>query len=254
MGGVFINYRTVDDPLGAALIHDRLALRFGRDNVFRDCVSLAPGAHYPSSIRIALENAAVLVAVIGPRWLTLTDESAVRLIDREHDWVRLELALAFDTGIPVLPVLLKDTPANAVMPMMTDLPVSIRPLATIQALEISQRRLGADLEMLEAAIARFRPVPPASVDVFFDMVEALEQVPSLSTEHDRTAMINMLPASIASSVAYSARRRTHAANLLTTCRGYPHGLADLLDVLRRLHGDDCTPLRRLVELAPLLPP
>ena len=122
MGGVFINYRTVDDPLGAALIHDRLALRFGDENVFRDCVSLTPGAHYPSSIRIALENAAVLVAVIGPRWLTLTDESAVRLIDREHDWVRQELALAFDTGIPVLPVLLKDTPANAIMPMMADLP------------------------------------------------------------------------------------------------------------------------------------
>lgn len=254
MGGMFINYRTVDDPLGAALIHDRLALRFGEGNVFRDCVSMTPGAHYPSSIRIALENAAVLVAVIGPRWLTLTDEYAVRLIDREHDWVRLELALAFDTGIPVLPVLLKDTPANAMMPMIADLPASIQPLATIQALEISQRRLTADLELLEAAIARFRPVPKTSVDVFFEMVEALEQIPSLSTEYDRTTVINMLPPSIASSVAYSVRRRTHVANLLTTCRGYPNGVAYLLDVLRLMHGDDCIPLRRLVELTPLLPP
>ena len=67
-------------------------------------------------------------------------------------------------------------------------------------------------------------------------------------------MINMLPTSIASSVAYSMRRRTHAANLLMTCRSYPNGVAALLDVLRRLHGDECGPLRRLVELARLLPP
>src|SRR5262249_50409536 len=132
VGVLFINYRTVDDPLGAASIHDRLAQRFGVDNVFRDCQSLMPGEHYPSSIRTALESAAIVIAVIGPRWLTLTDDDAVRLIDREHDWVREELADAFQLGIPVLPVLLKDTPANAVMPPVGDLPESIRWLAGIQ--------------------------------------------------------------------------------------------------------------------------
>ncbi|HEX9335794.1 MAG TPA: TIR domain-containing protein, partial [Pseudonocardiaceae bacterium] len=162
MGGVFINYRTIDDPLGAASIHERLVFRFGRANVFRDCESLPPGAHYPSTIRQALANAAVLVAVIGPRWLTLTDETAVRLIDREHDWVRGELELAFTSGIPVLPVLLKDTPANATMPMFDELPEKIRPLAAIQAFEISQRRWADDLERLIAAIARIGPMSAAA--------------------------------------------------------------------------------------------
>jgi hypothetical protein len=258
VGGVFINYRTIDDPLGAASIHDRLALSFGRDNVFRDCVSLTPGEHYPSAIRTALANAAVLVAVIGPRWLTLTDDTAVRLIDREQDWVREELAVAFTAGIPVLPVLLKDTPANAIMPAMAELPTSIRTLATIQAFEISQLRLGDDLERLIAAITQIGSVPArilrsAVHEIIFAMVDALEEVPSLRTEHDRAHVINQLPGSIASSVAYSTRRRTHTINLLNACRDYTGGVKALINLIRRIDGEDCRPLRRLVELAARLP-
>jgi hypothetical protein len=255
MGGVFINYRTVDDPLGAALIHDRLASRFGRDNVFRDCVSLTPGAHYPSAIRSALENSAVLVAVIGPRWLTLTDGDAVRLIDRDTDWVRTELVVAFGSGIPVLPVLLKDTPDNATMPTMDELPADIRPLATLQAVEISQRRLGDDLDRLVAAVARIGPVPtpsgsvlPRSQDTFFAMVDVLETVPSLNNEHDRATLINKLRPAIGSSVRYSARRRTHVINLLDACRAYPGGIAELLEIIRHLDGESLA-LRNLAELA-----
>ncbi len=252
MSGVFINYRTVDDPLGAALIHDRLASRFGPDNVFRDCVSLTPGAHYPSAIRSALENSAVLVAVIGPRWLTLADGDAVRLIDRDTDWVRTELAVAFSSGIPVLPVLLKDTPDNATMPTMDELPADIRPLATLQAVEISQRRLGDDLDRLVAAVARLHKpsggVLPPSQDTFFAMVDVLETVPSLNNEHDRAILINKLRPAIGSMVRYSARRRTHAINLLDACRAYPGGIAELLDVIRRLDGEFLA-LPKLAELA-----
>jgi hypothetical protein len=262
LGCVFINYRVVDDPLGAASIYDRLALCFGRDNVFRDCESMAPGEHYPSAIRNALENAAVLVAVIGPRWLTLTDEAAVRLIDRENDWVRQELAYAFRSGIPVLPVLLKDTPANAEMPMVAELPENIRMLATIQAFEISQRRLSVDLERLIASIARIGRVRPVNGGtelspaqrIFFAMVDALEGMPSLRTEHDRAALINLLPPAIASSVAYSPRRKMHVLNLLSACRDYPDGIASLIRVIRDVDGERCQPLLRLAELATQLPP
>lgn len=261
MGGVFINYRTVDDPLGAASIHGRLAQQFGMDNVFRDCDSLTPGDHYPSSIRTALESAAVVVAVIGPQWLTLTDGDAVRLIDREHDWVREELADAFQLGIPVLPVLLKDTPANATMPPVTALPESIRKLAGIQAMPVSQLRLIDDLERLTAQVARIVPSPrkptsPQTVfhDVFFAMVDAMEEVPSLTTEYDRASLINRLPRSIAGNVSYSARRRTHMVNILNACRAYPDGVFALLEQLVRLDGRDCVPVRVLIELAAKLPP
>ena len=103
MGGVFINYRVVDNPLGAAAIHDALARRFGADKVFRDCVSLEAGTRYPTAIRDALFDADLVMSIIGPRWLELVDEqTGVRLIDRDHDWVRRELAWAFQRDIKVL--------------------------------------------------------------------------------------------------------------------------------------------------------
>ncbi|HVV20512.1 MAG TPA: TIR domain-containing protein, partial [Pseudonocardiaceae bacterium] len=147
MPSVFINYRVKDNPTAAAVIHDHLAQVFGKDEVFRDCVSMEGGEHYPSTIRAALARARVLIAVIGAQWLTLTD-NGVRLIDREHDWVRLEIADAFRRGITVLPVLLKDVPENVVLPQADQLPTDVRPLAHIQAFEFSQRHLRRDLDRL----------------------------------------------------------------------------------------------------------
>lgn len=254
VGGVFINYRNVDDPLGAASIRERLVLTFGRENVFRDSDSLQPGGHYPTGIRAALWNASVVVAVIGPRWLTLTDETSVRLIDRERDWVRQELATAFTQGIPVLPVLLKDTPANAVMPTTAQLPEEIRTLASIQAMELSHRRLGDDLDRLVLAVSRLGRLSaptalPEEQRLFFAMVDALAEIPALATEQDRAAIINQLSRPIADSVAYNSRRRAHVMNLLLACRAHRGGVNHLIQVLLAIEGDDCLPLLQLIELA-----
>ena len=173
MGGVFINYRVVDQPVGAAAIAAFLADRFGPDRVFRDVVSLAVGDDYPTALRDALAHADVLVAVIGPNWATLTDEHGTRLIDREHDWVRREIADALRLGIPVIPVLLTDTPANATAPRPEDLPADIARLARVQAMEISQKRFGADVARLAEALVTLAPQlvvpqlftpPPGPVD------------------------------------------------------------------------------------------
>lgn len=148
---VFVNYRVADNPLGAAAIHDFLARRFGQHRVFRDCVSIMPGDRYPQAIYAALERASVLVAVIGAQWLTLTDPKTGRLrIHRRRDWVRRELAWAFRQSITVLPVLLD----GAKMPSKPELPKDIAPLANIQALSISHRQLGADLDSLAFRIRR----------------------------------------------------------------------------------------------------
>jgi TIR domain len=158
VGGAFINYRAVDDPLGAAAIHAILAREFGEDQVFRDCVSMKPGEHYPSALREALERVDVLVAVIGPQWLTLTDDCGRRLIDRDKDWVRLEIDRALQRKIHVIPVVLKDTPQDARMPRPHELPESIRPLAYRQKLDLSQRRFFADVTALTDRIVELVPV------------------------------------------------------------------------------------------------
>lgn len=148
MGIVFVNYRAQDNPLGAAGIHDMLARRFGGDRVFRDCVSMAAGDHYPTTLRASLERADVLVVVIGPRWNELADEQGRVLIQRDRDWVRWEIARAIDRGIPIIPVLLRDAPGDATPPDRTILPADIRKLADYQTLDVSQKRFGADLDRL----------------------------------------------------------------------------------------------------------
>jgi hypothetical protein len=248
MRSVFINYRSVDHPLAAASIYHWLAGRFGEHRVFRDCVSLEAGAHYPTGIRSALENAAVLIAVIGPRWLTLTDpETGVRLIDRQEDWVRQEIATAFRRDIKVLPVLLKDTPENAHHPTVAELPDDIRGLATIQALSISQRTLGPDLDRLAAALARMYPafasVTPLRVvtrdadeplRIQRDFVETLARSPSLRDDSSREMIVANLGRQVGAEL--SLRRQTTARmnimELVRVCAGLPGGLELLTDQLR----------------------
>jgi hypothetical protein len=259
MGGVFINYRYVDHPLGAASIGHHLARTFGPELIFRDCDSLDAGTHYPTGIRAALENADVVIAVIGPHWLTLTDpETGIRLIDRPADWVRQELATAFRRKITVLPVLLKDTPESAHPPIPADLPDDIRPLASIQAFEISQRTFGADLAGLTRQLVRLLPTradpTQPSRDVFFSLVKALEAVPCLRYEDTRELLVNQLRPAITGAVRYSSQRRAYAMYIIRTCLDHEGGLAELIATIREIDGADSMPLQRLVEIYRQLPP
>lgn len=160
--GVFLNYRVKDEPLGAASIYRELAREFGEAQVFRDTDSLHPGDHYPDNIRQALRQSDIVLSLIGPEWLTLRDSDGTRLIDREHDWVRTELADAFECGIPVIPVLLLDTPC----PTKVDLPASINRLATIQAARVGSQSFDEDLENLTRELTD--RVPHLAIPRLFD--------------------------------------------------------------------------------------
>lgn len=148
---VFVNYRTVDERFGAAYAHDALARRFGRDRIFLDHVSIAPGERYASRLRDALEQAQVLVVLVGPEWLADEPGTGVRLIDREDDWVRKEIRRALEREIKIIPVLLDGT----AMPGAHALPSDIRGLVTRQAVEVRHRSLQSDLARLGDAVARW---------------------------------------------------------------------------------------------------
>jgi hypothetical protein len=263
MGGIFINYRAVDNPLGAAAIHDALARRFGADRVFRDSVSLAAGVRYPTAIRDALVNADLVVSVIGPRWLQLLDDrTGMRLIDREYDWVRRELAWAFELRIAVLPVLLKDTPEQAVLPRPSELPPDIEQLALIQAFPVSQQRFGEDLDRLTTVLLRLVPTlgaPPETTvprnpignaprttpeNIFFELVEALEMAPCMHTASSRALVVSQLPFNIAASIREHPQRRMHIAHIVQTCLNYD-AVGELLALVSRLEKGS----RHLVRLA-----
>jgi hypothetical protein len=92
-----------------------LANDFGAERTFFDIASIEPGADFRQVIDAAVESTAVVVAVIGRRWVS------PRLQDPD-DFVRRELAVALARpGARVLPVLVD----GARMPRSAELPEDI---------------------------------------------------------------------------------------------------------------------------------
>jgi TIR domain/NACHT domain len=133
-GGVFISYRRADPVAGYASegLFDRLVEQFGNGRVFKDVDSIQPGDNFVEKIRAALSSCEVLLAVIGPRWITVTDEQGERRLDDPMDYVRLEIETALSRDIHVIPVLL----GEAQMPKPSQLPDCLKILASCQAVEV----------------------------------------------------------------------------------------------------------------------
>src|SRR5499425_3950551 len=98
MSGVFINYRGADSDTAAVLIDRELTARLGSDRVFLDSRSIPAGADFVEELLGRLRACSVLLVVIGPRWLTLTDAAGQRRIDDPRDWIRWEIAEALTGG------------------------------------------------------------------------------------------------------------------------------------------------------------
>ncbi|WP_410667627.1 tetratricopeptide repeat protein [Amycolatopsis sp. cmx-4-68] len=150
---VFINYRTADTAFGAAAIYESLAERLGKDRVFLDNQSLAPGVDYPRSMRAALESARLLLVLIGPSWLNSAPGTTELLIERERDWVRYEIRRALERGIPIVPVLLDGT----ALPAASRLPADVRRLTHHQTMQVRHRHLATDLGRLADRVSALLP-------------------------------------------------------------------------------------------------
>jgi len=86
--------------------------------VFIDVASIEPGVDFAEVITRAVGSCDVLLAVIGPGWLTAPDEAGQRRLDDPDDLVRLEVEAALARDVRVIPVLVED----ATMPRRKDLP------------------------------------------------------------------------------------------------------------------------------------
>lgn len=144
-GGIFINYRREDSGSVAGRLHDRLGRRFRKARIFMDVGSIQPGSDFAKAINQAVKDCEVLLAVIGPRWLTLKDPHGKRRIDDVDDYVRLELVAALSRDVRVIPLLVDGTP----MPKGSDLPESINALTRRNALPLRHEAFAADACQLE---------------------------------------------------------------------------------------------------------
>src|SRR5271165_1155639 len=149
-GGIFVSYRRQESKDFAGRLYDRLADRFGDSQVFIDVDAIEPGVDFAEEIFRAVAACKVLLAIIGPTWLTVTDGRGQRRLDDPDDIVRLEIGAALARDVRVIPVLVE----GAVMPARQDLPESLASLARRNALLIRHESFRSDAGRLEAVIER----------------------------------------------------------------------------------------------------
>jgi tetratricopeptide (TPR) repeat protein len=153
---VFVSYRRDDSKHAAGRLEERLNERF---KLFMDVDQIQGGALFPAVVRKALNEADVLLAVIGSQWLSLSAENGGRRIDQPGDWVAVEIGTALQRGTPVVPVLVD----GALMPGRDELPPALADLPNRQAMRIAHESFGTDSERLidtiQGIVGAVKPEP-----------------------------------------------------------------------------------------------
>ena len=149
-GRIFMSYRREETAYPAGWLFDRLASHFRRGQVFKDVDSIELGDDFVEVITTAVESCDVLLALIGDRWLTITDQDGRRRLDNLDDFVRLEIEAALTRNVRVIPILVE----GARMPRADELPPSLAKLVRRQALELSPSRFDSDTRRLLRVLDR----------------------------------------------------------------------------------------------------
>ncbi len=148
--GIFISYRR-DDSLGwSGRIYDQLWPVFGKDRVFFDLDSLYPGSDWDEAIDRTVEQAAVIVLIVGPRWASIEDARGNPRLHKDDDKHAYEVATALASGKPVIPV----TIDGAVMPESTDLPERLQRLTKKQAFTLTPAAYYHEIKVLVDLLSR----------------------------------------------------------------------------------------------------
>lgn len=144
MSGLFVSYRREDSRGDVGRLTKDLRDYLDGEQIFRDIDTVAPGVDFVKAISTAVGSCSVLIAVIGPNWLTVRDKNDHFRLEDPDDYVRLEIEVALSREIRVIPVLV----GGADMPKRGELPESLSPLAHRQSHELSETRWDFDVESL----------------------------------------------------------------------------------------------------------
>ena len=153
---IFISYRRSDSKIFTGRILDRLTRAFGNRNVFRDIEDISAGRDFRRALSDAVNEADVMLVMIGPQWASITDASGNKRLFDPQDFVRFEVETGLKrSDVVVIPVLLLNTP----MPASEELPPELRELLYRNAVMIrDDPDFSTDLQRLVSQIRRIRPL------------------------------------------------------------------------------------------------
>jgi hypothetical protein len=159
MSGIFISYRREDSAGWVGHLASLLQNHFRAAEVFMDIHAIEPGMDFVEVLTTHLRACDVLLAVIGPHWLTTQDHSGRYRLEDPADYVRLEIITALDRTIRVIPVLV----GGAKMPTVAELPAELGRLVRRQAHELSDTRWEYDAQQLVMILEKILGAPRLTV-------------------------------------------------------------------------------------------
>jgi hypothetical protein len=211
---IFISYRREDSRGYAGRLQGDLSRRYTNEAVFRD-IEIPPGVDFAEHIYGLIDHCNIVLVMIGNGWLNARDKNGARRLDKDDDWVRLEIERALArSDVEVIPVLVD----GAKLPPREELPPSLAPLRRLNAFELSDRRWDYDVNdlgrYLDAALRGTSAMHPG------------EDTTSAATDHTNGAIL--AAAAVALLAAFPADRIAHStvnrqkldADQLTTVRDF----------------------------------
>ncbi len=160
MARIFISYRRHQSPFATSSLLALLQAHFGEDDIFFDRNTIDPGADFKKVIEENLNEAKVMLVLMNPEWMTCALPNGRRRLDCEDDFVRLEVATALERKITVIQLLLD----GAAVPKAEDLPLPLRRLPSLNAIELSEAILDIQfkrlLEILKKQVPPRRSIGP----------------------------------------------------------------------------------------------
>src|SRR5215468_9676011 len=145
-GKIFINYRREGTAETAGRLYDQMEQVFGHENLFVDFL----GADLKARLTNQVPMCQAFLTVIGPSWLDAKDETGRHRIHSPDDFVAVEIAAALAHNIPVIPILVD----GAHMPLMSELPESLEPLARRQPVEVRRLHFDRDAAALVERVCK----------------------------------------------------------------------------------------------------
>ena len=183
---IFISYRRVDSNVITGRIYDRLVKTYGLSSIFKDVDTIPFGEDFRKHIRTHVEQCQILMVVIGPIWLNITDENGNRRLDDPDDWVRIEISIALDLDIPVIPLYVMGTAP----PPSDQLPSVLESMAHRNGIEIrDDPDFHTDMERL---IKRL-PVAPSSAASILATLPPLSKLSAPQRQQLRSALMKAFP-------------------------------------------------------------
>jgi formylglycine-generating enzyme required for sulfatase activity len=141
---LFISYRRADSQHAVDRLYEALRRHLPKKDIFIDVDTIPKGVDFADHLSRHVSQCETLLAIVGPHWLNMTDETGRRRLDDPDDFVRIEIAAALKRNIPVVPVLLDGTP----MPRADQLPPDLRGFERRNAAFLSRDSFRGDMAQL----------------------------------------------------------------------------------------------------------